>query len=116
MQKMHITEKLIKKPIAELNEAQEKFKLTVEADGKARALKNYIIKIEPAEVLETKKGLDIIAKMKAEAQDRQKKTQEATGGNASQASGQEKTAKEIQKELRELGKKALEEAQRHDRL
>jgi hypothetical protein len=114
--KKHTVEFLIKNPIAELNEAQEKFKLTVEADGKARALKNYIIKIEPAEVLETKKGLDIIAKMKAEAQDRQKKTQEATGGNASQASGQEKTAKEIQKELRELGKKALEEAQRHDRL
>lgn len=112
LEKKHIAEKLIKNPISELNEAQEEFKLTVEADGKGRGIKNYIIKIEPAEVLETKKGLDIIEEMRAEAQDRQKKTQKATEGDASRASSQKKTAAEIQKELRDIGQRAIEEAKK----
>ena len=110
--KKHTVEFLIKKPIEELNKAQEEIKLTVEADGKGRGIKNYIIKIESAEVLETKKGLDIIKEMRAEAQDRQKKTQKATEGDASRASSQKKTTAEIQKELRDIGQRAIEEAKR----
>lgn len=111
-ERKELARKLLRNPIEELNKAQEEFTLTVEADGKAKGLKNYIIKIEPAEVLETKKGLDIIEEMRAEAQNRQKKTQKATEGDASRASSQKKTTAEIQKELRDIGQRAIEEAKR----